>query len=99
MEFLRARDMVEPDVVELLGNRLVVAVRANGPAIRSMQDLATPLVERLAIADPELAPAGSYAREALRRLGPWALKGWRSWPSAARAWWRGTPAISRASAS
>ena len=36
-----------------------------------MADLGGPAARRVAIADPGLAPAGVYAREALERLGLW----------------------------
>ena len=36
-----------------------------------MTQLANKMVGRVAIADPDLAPAGRYARESLTRLGLW----------------------------
>lgn len=68
---LRERGLVEVVVPDLVTNRLVVAVRRDAafkPA--SMEDLASQ-VERVAIADPDLAPAGRYGREALTALGLW----------------------------
>ena len=56
----------------LLTNRLVVVVRADGQdRVSSLQELAD-AGGGLAIADPDLAPAGRYAREALVHLGLWA---------------------------
>ena len=55
---------------ELLTNDLVlVAPRGAGP-VRALDDLRKPGV-RLAIADPDLAPAGLYAKQALVSLGLW----------------------------
>ena len=71
MDFLVLRNAV--DVVEdaVVHNELVVAVREDSKALGSISDLAGPAVGRVAIADPGLAPAGIYGREALRRLGLW----------------------------
>ena len=73
MDFLVSRNAV--DVVEdaVVHNELVVAVREGFPDLGSMSDLAGPAVGKVAIADPDLAPAGIYGREALGRLGLWEL--------------------------
>ncbi|MDP2314275.1 MAG: molybdate ABC transporter substrate-binding protein [Pseudomonadota bacterium] len=58
---------------DLLGNTLVVAVRASSGASfipTRPADLAAPGVERLALAG-ENVPAGAYARAALRATGTW----------------------------
>ena len=56
---------------DLLTNELVVAVdAADGPEIASVQDLVDGDY-RIAMAHPDLAPAGEYAREALETLGLW----------------------------
>ena len=71
VDFLSSRgavDLVEDAVVH---NELVVAVKEGSAALGSMADLGGPAVRRVAIADPGLAPAGIYGREALRRLGLW----------------------------
>ena len=71
MEFLNERALVGQPA-DVLSNSLVVAVRSgNTPDLKSFADLAGPAVSRLAIADPNLAPAGRYAREALQGLGVW----------------------------
>ena len=71
MEFLDERGLVGRPT-QVLSNSLVVAVRSgNAPSLQSFADLAGPAVSRLAIADPNLAPAGRYAREALQALGVW----------------------------
>jgi molybdate transport system substrate-binding protein len=72
VEFLSGRGLLEPAVTNLLTNRLVLVVRpAVASDITSMDLLNAPVVERVAIADPELAPAGRYARDSLTRLGLW----------------------------
>ena len=88
MEFLNERALVGQPA-DVLSNSLVVAVRSgNTPDLKSFADLAGPAVSRLAIADPNLAPAGRYAREALQGLGsgsPWAT-GWSSDPTSGQPW-------------
>lgn len=72
MIFLETRGALDSPSVDLLMNTLVVVVRSQDQfEIDSLADLATDQVERVAIADPELAPAGSYARESLKALGLW----------------------------
>ena len=72
VRFLVERKAIEAAEAELLTNRLVVAVRSDrGLRLESVDELATSLVDRLAVADPDLAPAGSYARESLTQLGVW----------------------------
>ncbi len=70
--FLAGRGLLEPAVADLLTNRLVLVVRpAAASDVTSMDLLNAPVFERIALADPELAPAGRYARESLTRLGLW----------------------------
>jgi molybdate transport system substrate-binding protein len=52
-------------------NELVLVGRAGGPRLTFATLDALPAGERLAIGDPGAVPAGSYAREALERLGLW----------------------------
>ena len=55
----------------LLTNRLVLVVRADdAESVSSLQELGE-AEGMLAIADPDFAPAGVYAKEALIRLGLW----------------------------
>ena len=59
--------------VDFLTNELVLVASpafAEEKRITSVQDLVS-AGARLAIADPELAPAGAYARQALKSLGLW----------------------------
>lgn len=58
---------------DLLTNRLIVAGhRDTDLRLAAPGDLLGPDVARIAMADPRLAPAGDYAREALTSLGLWA---------------------------
>lgn len=62
-----------PLVRRVAGNRLVIAVSTGSDvAIESPTGLGDSRVRRIAIANPEYAPAGRYAREALTRCGVWA---------------------------
>ena len=74
MEMLAERGLIATDTaVVLLTNQLVLVARpseAENLGIASVFDLAGADI-RVAIADPDLAPAGEYAREALRNLGLW----------------------------
>ena len=71
LDFLDSRGAVDTVEGAVVHNELVVAVREDSKALGSISDLAGPAVGRVAIADPGLAPAGIYAREALRSLGLW----------------------------
>ena len=61
----------ERDILELVENVLVVATSDNGEFsdFSDIQELVE--MDRIAIADPDLAPAGEYAREALDNIGVW----------------------------
>ena len=66
------RSMVEGPGLPLLSNRLVVAAReGSGIDLTSIDQLTEAWAQRIAIADPDLAPAGEYAREALVKLKIW----------------------------
>ena len=74
MDALEERGLLMPDTrSDLLTNQLVLvgspAVAEKGE-IASLWDLASSGA-RVAIADPDLAPAGRYAREALENVGLW----------------------------
>ena len=80
--YLEERGLVAPGSrVDRLGNRLVLAA-APGVAAAGLEAAlgpGGPLAEgRLALADPDHAPAGRYAREALRTLGFWRFAGRRA---------------------
>ena len=70
--------LAEGTRVDLLTNRLTLATRSDGLTVQPdentgrLDNLLEPDGDyRIAIADPDLAPAGAYAEEALRNLGYW----------------------------
>ena len=72
IRFLADRDMIDSAATDIVTNQMVVAVRSSdGPHIESMDELGTSSVERIALADPDFAPAGRYSQESLTRLGLW----------------------------
>lgn len=80
MDYLESRGLIHPDTrTDLLGNSLAVVVpRGEGFRIEWEKgfDFASEFEGPLALADPDLVPAGIYAKQALVRLGWWAaLKG------------------------
>ena len=77
MDVLQDRDMLAPGTRSvLLSNELILVTREGGTRLGSVDELATADV-RVAVADPELAPAGAYAREALRSMDLWDALGSR----------------------
>ncbi len=71
MDLLEDRGLLAPGTRRaLLSNRLVLVTARGDTRLASVEDLASGNV-RVAMADPDLAPAGAYAREALRSLGLW----------------------------
>ena len=77
MDVLQDRDMLVPGTRSvLLPNELILVTREGGTRLGSVDELATADV-RVAVADPELAPAGAYAREALRSMDLWDALGSR----------------------
>lgn len=71
VDYLIDEGAIGPEVERLLANRLVVVTRAGEAGIGSIDGLRTDAVGTVAVADPELAPAGRYAQEALTHLGLW----------------------------
>ena len=73
MERMDSKGLLEPGTrANLLTNELVLIVPSDdGSSIETLEQLGEPDVGRIAIADPELAPAGRYAKEALVSLGLW----------------------------
>lgn len=72
MSFLVERNKVASNSVrDIVGNLLVIAVSSEGDyeELQFIEQLAT--MKRVAIADPELAPAGRYAKESLSNIGLW----------------------------
>ena len=56
-------------ISQIASNKLVVVTRPSSKMPIAIEDIQS--INRIAIADPDLAPAGSYAREALRNIGLW----------------------------
>jgi molybdate transport system substrate-binding protein len=55
-----------------VSNRLVLIVPVESKlALRDLQDLTKPEVQRIAVGNPASVPAGRYAREALGQAGLW----------------------------
>ena len=73
VETLAAKGLVLPDTVRVYARgRLVLWWRADsGLALSSLEDLQSASVRRIAIANPDQAPYGAAARQALQRLGLW----------------------------
>ncbi len=75
MDVLEESGLIDPALRrDILTNRLVLVGKpsvAEEIGITSIEDLRGSHGVRLAIADPDLAPAGQYAREALMSLGLW----------------------------
>lgn len=69
-EYLEGRGLVAARR-DLLANRLVLVVPSGSEGVANPEDLLKANVGRIAIGDPEIVPAGAYAREALRKLGLW----------------------------
>jgi len=73
VEDLAHKGRVLPDTVALYGRgRITLWTRTDSPlSIDSIEDLAQPAVQRIAIANPDHAPYGMAAREALQSAGLW----------------------------
>jgi molybdate transport system substrate-binding protein len=54
-----------------LGNSLVIVTVLDGPAIHSPADLTNAAVQRVALGDPKIVPAGTYAKAYLEKNGLW----------------------------
>jgi molybdate transport system substrate-binding protein len=55
----------------LARNRLVLALSKDAGPIRSIRDLTSPSIHRIAMGRPKSVPAGRYAQETIERLGLW----------------------------
>ncbi len=71
MDFLSERGDIAFGPVRLLSNELVVVTGQDGGELDALEDLLGPRFDVVALADPELSPAGRYAREALQNAGLW----------------------------
>lgn len=56
----------------LLGNALVIVTPLDGATIQTPADLTNVALGRIAIGDPKIVPAGTYAQAYLEKLGLWA---------------------------
>lgn len=73
VEELERKGLIAPDTKALYARgRITLWTRANNPlSLNGIEDLARPDVKRVAIANPEHAPYGVAAREALQASGIW----------------------------
>ncbi|HXG93683.1 MAG TPA: molybdate ABC transporter substrate-binding protein [Blastocatellia bacterium] len=73
IEQLERQELIVPGTKQLYARgRITIWTRADSPIqIRSLEDLARSDVKRIAIANPEHAPYGVAAREALQSAGIW----------------------------
>lgn len=74
VEDLAAQQIVDPSSLTVYAQgRITIWTRADsGLRPQQMSDLSDPAYQRIAIANPEHAPYGQAAREALERAGIWA---------------------------
>ena len=66
---LESEKIMLTGLAEIALNRLVVVTHPDLGTMMSMEQLLE--MDRIAIADPDLAPAGWYARESLQNIGLW----------------------------
>jgi molybdate transport system substrate-binding protein len=73
VDALAARGLILPDTVRIYARgQLVLWTRSDSPlSLKGIDDLTRPEVKRVAIANPEHAPYGVAAREALQNSGIW----------------------------
>ena len=75
MDYLASRKRIEPGTrIDLLGNSLVMVVPRGVTSrmeLRRGFAFARAFDGKLCMGDPDVVPAGTYAREALRALGYW----------------------------
>ena len=71
MKFLTTRDIVGSDVIDLLNNKMILVMKNNRSKLDSLDALRSTDIHRIALANPEFAPAGIYAKQSLSNLGLW----------------------------
>ena len=72
MDFLQEGGYIaDGGAVRLLSNKIVLITGRDAPSIGGISELADADLDRVAMPDPEIAPAGNYARTALQNLGLW----------------------------
>lgn len=70
MDALQKDDLLVPGSRrDLLGNQLVLIVPARSQAIKDFPDLRNDAVKSVAVGDPQIVPAGMYAKQTLQHLG------------------------------
>lgn len=75
VEELERKNLIIPDTKALYAQgRITLWTRGDGPLkLERLEELARPEVRHIAIANPEHAPYGEAAREALKSVGVWEL--------------------------
>ena len=70
---LAAKGVVLPDTEQpyAVGRIALVGSRSSGPRVTTLQDLVQPAVKHIAIANPQHAPYGAAAKQALQSTGLW----------------------------
>lgn len=71
MQLLEQNMRLQAGPVSLVKNKLVLVSSTPGLEIKSVEQLRDDQSLRVAVADPALAPAGGYTKEALSNLGVW----------------------------
>jgi len=72
LQQLEAQGLIRPGAIWRYGRgTLALVVNSKAAAIRRLEDLRTPAARRIAIANPNHAPYGFIARQALQRSGLW----------------------------
>ena len=66
---IRSENLELTPKYEIASNRLVIVTQSRSDLLTHLDGLQN--MRRIAIADPDLAPAGSYARESLQNVGLW----------------------------
>jgi molybdate transport system substrate-binding protein len=70
MDALQRENLLVPGTRhDLLGNELVLIVPARSRGIKHFPDLAKSAAKSVAVGDPQIVPAGMYARQVLERMG------------------------------
>ena len=77
VDHLASTGVIEPDSVKpyALGRLVLVVAPDLAAVVRTMNDLSKPEVKVIALANPEHAPFGKIAKQALERAGVWQVIG------------------------
>ncbi len=72
MDFLQEGGYIaDGSASRLLSNKIVLITAADAPRVDDMDGLAASDLKRIAVVDPEIGPAGNYAKASLQNLGMW----------------------------